>query len=215
MTRYFLATIALFCAVVAADASPRHNRATYLAHPDCNVLWPCEGVGPSVRGQRIAEGLGGFGGPQQVYSPRAKRIAHKARHVRSARRIAPKAQLAAPIYSYGAPSPSVAYSISRPARYIGGRLICAINVNAALAERGIRGTGSAVAHSFDHWGIRVASPVPGAVAVTDRRGGGHVALISRVEGSRVFAWNPSPRGQGWREVEYTHRHARYRVAGSP
>jgi hypothetical protein len=105
-------------------------------------------------------------------------------------------------------------SITRPIRYIAGRLVCALNLNAALAERGIKGTGSALAHSFDHWGIRVAYPVPGAVAVTDRRGGGHVAYVARVDpDGRVFAWNPSPRGRGWELVEYTHRHARYRVAG--
>lgn len=103
-------------------------------------------------------------------------------------------------------------SIARPARYIGGRLICAINVNAALAERGIRGTGSALAHSFDRWGS-ASAPVPGAVAVTNRRGGGHVAIVSRVENGRVYAWNPSTRGRGWKEVDYTNRRARYRVAG--
>jgi hypothetical protein len=115
--------------------------------------------------------------------------------------------------SYGAPSPSFGYNIGRPGRYIAGRLICALNANAALAERGIKGTGSALAHSFDHWGVRVPNPVVGAVAVTDRRGGGHVAIVSRVEGSRVFVWNPAPRGRGWQEREYTSRHARYRVAG--
>jgi hypothetical protein len=122
--------------------------------------------------------------------------------------------------TFGAPSPSLEYvmrtgaeRVARPVRYIAGRLICAINVNAALAERGIKGTGSALARSFDGWGTRVAQPVPGAVAVTDRRGGGHVGIISRVEGSRVWAWNPSPRGRGWQEIEYTNRRARYRVAG--
>jgi hypothetical protein len=33
---------------------------------------------------------------------------------------------------------------ARPARYIAGRLICAVNVGSALAQRGIKGTGSAV-----------------------------------------------------------------------
>jgi hypothetical protein len=114
------------------------------------------------------------------------------------------------ISSFGVPAPDVGYGIARPARYIAGRLICVVNVGAALVERGIKGTGSALAHSYDRWGVRVAQPVPGAVAVTDRRGGGHVAIVSRVEGSRVFVWNPSTRGRGWREVEYTNRHARYR-----
>lgn len=104
--------------------------------------------------------------------------------------------------------------IARPGRYIAGRLICAINVNAALAERGIRGTGSALAKSFLGWG-RASVPVPGAVAVavSARRGGGHVAIVSRVEGGQVYVWNPSPRGSGWQEVAYRHRAISYRVPG--
>jgi len=110
---------------------------------------------------------------------------------------------------------SVSYgSVSRPMHYIAGRLVCALNVNAALAERGIRGTGSALAHSFDRWGVRVSTPVPGAVAVSDRRGGGHVAIVSRVEGGHVFVWNATGRHHGWYEVDYTNRQARYRVATS-
>jgi hypothetical protein len=164
---------ALLCAL-SINAEARQRKAV-VADPGCNVLWPCEGVAPSPRGEHIAKALG-VGSAQKVYTP-----------------------------SFG--------SISRPIRYVAGRLICAINVNLALAERGIKGTGSALAHSFDHWGIRVAYPVPGAVAVTDRRGGGHVAIVARVDpDGRVLAWNPSPRGRGWELVEYTHRHARYRVA---
>lgn len=101
--------------------------------------------------------------------------------------------------------------IAKPARYIAGRLICAINVNSALAERGIAGTGSARAKSFLHWG-RSSLPVPGAVAVSSRgRRGGHVAIVSRVEGGRVYVWNPSPRGRGWQEQAYRHRAIDYRV----
>jgi hypothetical protein len=184
-----LAVMALLALSLNAEARQRHK--TFLADPSCNVIMPCEGVAPSSRGEMIARKLG-FGAAQKVYTPRAatKRPTNITQNI---------------------PSQSLGYTIARPARYIAGRLICAINVNAALAERGIRGTGSALAHSFDHWGIRAPVPIPGAVAVTDRRGGGHVAIVSRVDGSRVFVWNPSPRGRGWREVEYTSRHARYRV----
>ena len=86
-----------------------------------------------------------------------------------------------------------------------------------LAERGIKGTGSAVAHSFDHWGIPISAPVPGAVAVMDRRGGGHVALVSRITADgRVFYWNATGGQRGWREVEIRGRAVRYRVAsGDP
>lgn len=102
-------------------------------------------------------------------------------------------------------------AIAKPARYIAGRLICAINVNSALAERGIVGTGSALAKSFLSWG-RSSPPVPGAIAISSRgRRGGHVAIISRVEGGRIYVWNPSPRGRGWQEQAYRHRAIDYRV----
>lgn len=99
----------------------------------------------------------------------------------------------------------------RPSRYVAGRLKCAVNVNLALAERGIKGTGSALAKSFLSWG-RPSSPVPGAVAVSSRgRRGGHVAIVSRVEGGRIYVWNPSSRGQGWKETVYRHRAISFRV----
>lgn len=101
--------------------------------------------------------------------------------------------------------------VIKPARYIAGRLVCAVNVNAELARRGIRGTGSALAKSFLHWG-RPSRPVAGAVAVYGRRGGGHVAIVSRVVGGRVYVWNPSSRAHRWREVEYRRRAIAYRVA---
>lgn len=102
--------------------------------------------------------------------------------------------------------------ISAPARFIAGSLVCAINVGAALAERGIKGTGSALAKSYLHWG-QPSEPVPGAVAVYNRgksRNSGHVAIVSRVEAGRVYVWNPGRRG--WREVVYPKRAIAYRVA---
>jgi hypothetical protein len=103
-------------------------------------------------------------------------------------------------------------NMAKPARYIAGRLVCAVNVNAELARRGIRGTGSALAKSFLRWG-RPSRPVAGAVAVYGRKGGGHVAIVSRVVGGRVYVWNPSSRAHRWREVEYRRRAIAYRVAG--
>lgn len=102
--------------------------------------------------------------------------------------------------------------VAAPARFIGGKLICAINVNAALAERGIQGTGSALAKSFLRWGYSTG-PTPGAVAVYHRGRdprSGHVAIVSRVEGGQVYIWNPTRRG--W--VEQVQRRApiAYRAA---
>ena len=103
-------------------------------------------------------------------------------------------------------------ALGRPARAIYGHLVCALNVNAALAERGIKGTGSALAMSFMHWGHSAGGPVPGAVIVSHRRGGGHVAIVSRVVNGQVYAWNASERS-GWREIPY-HKHViDYRVPG--
>lgn len=99
-----------------------------------------------------------------------------------------------------------------PARFIPGRLKCAENVNAALAARGIRGSGSAMAKSFLQWG-RASGPVPGAVAVYHRgRPGaatGHVAIVAAVSGGIVRVWNPTP--HGWRLVPQHRRAIAYRV----
>jgi hypothetical protein len=59
----------------------------------------------------------------------------------------------------------VTRAFGQPA-FVRGRLICAVNVGRALA-RGIRGTGSALARSYLHWG-RSSGPTPGAVAVFSR-----------------------------------------------
>jgi hypothetical protein len=103
--------------------------------------------------------------------------------------------------------------LGRPSRFIAGRLSCARNVGVALAERGIKGTGSALALSYLHWGRSAGGPVPGAVIVSSRRGGGHVALVSRVVNGVVFAWNASGGQRGWREIQYRHRVIDYRVPG--
>jgi hypothetical protein len=103
-------------------------------------------------------------------------------------------------------------SLGAPARFIAGRLTCAINVNAALAERGIRGTGSAMAKSFLSWG-RPTGPVPGAVAVfhrgAPRAPTGHVAIVASVSSGEVMIWNPTP--HGWRLMPQHRRAISYRI----
>lgn len=41
------------------------------AHPDCNVLWPCEGVAPSPAASASSRPWADFGSAQKVYKPRA------------------------------------------------------------------------------------------------------------------------------------------------
>lgn len=64
-----LAALALACVSVPADARPRQ----IVAHPDCNITMPCEGVTRSVRGERIAKAVG-FGVAQNVYQARQATI---------------------------------------------------------------------------------------------------------------------------------------------
>jgi hypothetical protein len=189
----FLAA-ALLCAffIAPAEARQNHRRVGAQLDPGCNFLWPCV----PMAGQIPVVSNNFLDGVRSISVTMRKERRAKA----------------------GAPS-SLEYTmrtgaerVARPARYIAGRLICAVNVNSALAERGIRGTGSALAKSFLEWG-RASAPVPGAVAVSGRRGGGHVAIVSRVEGNQVYVWNPSPRGRGWQEVAYRHRAISYRVPG--
>lgn len=63
---------ALCCAMFAghADARPRHVRAV-VADPGCNIIFPCEGVVSSARGERVVKAMGGFGVARKIYRPRA------------------------------------------------------------------------------------------------------------------------------------------------
>lgn len=65
MIRIFLAALCCVLFSFNVEARPR------VAHPDCGVTMPCEGVAPSARGEMIARQLG-FGGPQKVYTPRTE-----------------------------------------------------------------------------------------------------------------------------------------------
>lgn len=75
--RYLICLVALLCATTTADARPRH--ATYAVDPGCNVIFPCDGVVPSARGERVVKAMGGFGSARKVYTPAGDAIvAHPA-----------------------------------------------------------------------------------------------------------------------------------------
>lgn len=74
-------------------------------------------------------------------------------------------------------------------RYIGGnptgwaRVWCAQFLNAfVLPAAGYKGSGSATAASFRHWGVP-ASPQPGAIAVVGHH---HVTVALRINGDGTF-----------------------------
>lgn len=70
MLRSLALASAILCALtINAEARQRHK--AFLAHPDCNITMPCEGVAPSPRGLQVQKAMGGFGSPQEVYTPRA------------------------------------------------------------------------------------------------------------------------------------------------
>lgn len=180
----------MILAVFSGAAEAKHKRKhvarsqVILAHPDCNILWPCIGVGPSPRGVRIAKSMP-FGMPQNIYTSARTR-----------------------------PVKASSFAASMPGRFVAGRLKCAVNIGVALAELGIKGTGSAWAKSYLHWG-RASGPVPGAVAVFSRgKRGGHVAIVHdvRPDGTVIYL-NPSSRRQAWQVGPYGKRPIAFRVAG--
>jgi uncharacterized protein (TIGR02594 family) len=84
--------------------------------------------------------------------------------------------------------PSSSSLVSEARRYLGGNptgrgsLWCARFMNMVLQHTGHHGTGSDMANSFAHYGQRVSGPQVGAIAVMGRRGGGHVGIITGVDG---------------------------------
>lgn len=66
------AALAALCVVlISANAEARQRHRLIVAHPECGVTMPCEGVAPSARGESIVRAMGGFGSAQKVYKPRA------------------------------------------------------------------------------------------------------------------------------------------------
>jgi hypothetical protein len=63
-----IAAAVVLAALAVSDPAAARHRGALAAHPDCNVLWPCEGVAPSPRGLRTAN-RANFGSAVQVYSP--------------------------------------------------------------------------------------------------------------------------------------------------
>lgn len=63
-----IASALILMLLAASTAEARPQRLTY-AHPDCNVLWPCEGVVNHPRGERIAKAVG-FGAARKIYPQR-------------------------------------------------------------------------------------------------------------------------------------------------
>lgn len=186
----------LMLSTISAEARQRGQ----VRAPECDVTMPCvfayapskRVIERSTRRLRVVERV-----------RRSKVVEHRRQKARQVR-LAPA----------GRPLPTeVVHTPGKPLRYIPGRLICAVNVGSALAERGIRGTGSASAMSYLYWGKSAGGPRVGAVIVSARRGGGHVAIVSRITNGVVYAWNATGGQRGWREIAYRQHVIDYRVPG--
>lgn len=71
--RILIAVLA-FVALLTTTAEAR--KYTTAAHPDCNIIFPCQGVEPSARGLRVVKAMGGFGTAKPVYERRSE-ITHQ------------------------------------------------------------------------------------------------------------------------------------------
>ena len=187
MIRAFFAALALACVVLFALLFVSVPGWTAGLHPACNVTMPCQP----------------FASTRAPSSKALERRAARGRYLEG------RLPFGSPIV----PPETASSFLNAPSSFIRGRLVCARNVNAALAARGIKGTGSALAKSFLSWGA-ASGPVKGAVAVFSRGRGGHVAIVHdvRPDGTVIYL-NPSSRRQAWQVGPYHRRPIAFRVAG--
>lgn len=188
MIRAILAFALLACVIAPAEARQHHK--TFLADPNCNILWPCEGVAPSPRGERIVKAMGGFGSAQKVYTSNIDRETKKKPRVR--RTIVPGVQT---MSNFGIPSPSIGYTVQKVAtQVIGGRpsgcphAFCGCGASLHIFGKIIPSLNLAA-----NW-LRFprAAPAPGMVAARY----GHVFVLEQHIGGNVWLAHDSNSGRG-------------------
>lgn len=163
--------IVLFCLLFAFPAQARHRQVSYAAHPMCNILWPCEGVTTSPRGERVVRDMGGFGTARQRYTPAVH-------HVERARLPARQ------ISNFGAPSPSVRYATERAATIVAHPEGCPHTAFCGCGAA-VRVFGHAVRELWlaSNWfKFPRSSPAPGMVAVRSH----HVFVLEADLGGGVW-----------------------------
>lgn len=124
MKKFFVLLAALTVGFVAPAQAHQHHKhshavASYAVDPGCNVIFPCQGVSPSPRGVQIAAKLR-FGAPVLRYAP-----AKQPRHVSASHNTGGRGAMvtrtgggAAPVSSYGVPSPPLSSAIDRVERSV-------------------------------------------------------------------------------------------------
>ena len=120
MLKYLLAAAVLCGLFSEAHARPQARQ----AHPDCNIVFPCEGVATSVRGQRVVKAMGGFGTATKTYRPRVARV-EAPRRQRLAQRVASTIAHTTENYSHGIVAP-LAAKVAEIQSSCGSRVISAV-----------------------------------------------------------------------------------------
>ena len=152
MLKYLLSAVVFVCLFSPAEARPK----TYAAHKDCNVIFPCEGVAPSARGERVVKAMGGFGTARKVYTPRARQNPAKYVVIR---------QNPPPSYS-GRPA-------GCPARSWCG---CWLASHLGISDRSLW-----LARNWARVGHSAGGPQVGAIVVWRH----HVGKVTAVDGNRI------------------------------
>jgi len=120
MLKYFIAAAVLCGLFSEAHARPQARR----AHPDCNIVFPCEGVTTSARGQRVVKAMGGFGTATKTYRPRVARV-EVPRRQRLAQRVASTLAHTTENYSHGVVAP-LAAKVAEIQSSCGSRVVSAV-----------------------------------------------------------------------------------------
>lgn len=188
MIRIILAAALLLACTIPTEARQRHR--PIIAHQDCNVLWPCEGVSASRRGEMIAKQVG-FGAAQKIYTPRVAEQPKKQR-VRIARK--PHVTVAAPPKTPRIETTALNPQVVAHPDGCPRRLFCGCGAAKRLQEVwGIVVEKPRELWLAANWGrYPKARPAPGMVAY--RRG--HVFVIEAdLGGGKVYAYDANSGGR--------------------
>ena len=183
--RRLLLALALCVASVAVSSSPALARSHHGAYRHVHVSYSVHHVrrhyAAHVRHRYVQ---------RYRHVIRVARVPHELAVARLRRFASMHPNLAPDTVSSVAPASGSSSSLVMEARhYLGGNptgrgsLWCARFMNMVLQQTGHRGTGSDMASSFAHYGHRVSGPEVGAIAVMARRGGGHVGIITGIDGN--------------------------------
>lgn len=140
--------MAMLCAFLSTTAEARHRHRSYVAHPQCNIIMPCEGVVASPRGLRIEQTMP-FGAAVKTYTPRHTRV-HRRERVRTARYVAPRARHGRTLIASVNPAQTMQPAVSAGVTPRGRSLDGVIPVLAGKVQEIVSSCGSTVISAVRH-----------------------------------------------------------------